>query len=160
MDLELIADRRDREELTARLEKADFHCCNETETHSRFECENDIYGRVECMFVSTRDGREMLGRCRYAADSAAGAVPVVQPTDFVVLKLMSMANQPGGSVEDEADIRSVLELHKRDRLPAWCGTLDKERIESFAAKLGQEPAVEKLFKEAFSPLPSTDMFVL
>lgn len=160
VNLELIADKRDREEVTAKLEKVNFHCCNKTEIYSRFESENDICGRVDCMFIHTRDGREMLARRRYATDSAAGAVPVAQPTDYIALKLISMANQPGGSFEDEADIRSVLELYKMDQVPTWCGSFDKERIETFAGKLGQESVVEKLFQEVFAPPPSSEMFVL
>jgi hypothetical protein len=160
MNLELIADKRDREILTAELKKINFHCSNKTEVHSRFESEKDICGRVECMFIRTRDGREMLDRRRYATDPALGVVPVVQPTDHIVLKLASMANQPGGCFEDEADIRSILESYRMDQVPEWCGVLDKERIETFAAKLGLESVVENVFKEVFEPLPSNEMFVL
>ncbi len=158
--LELIADTRDREGLTAKLEKVNFHCRNKTEICSRFESEQDICGRVECMFIHTRDGHEILDRSRHATDSVAGAVPVIQPTDYIVLKLIAMANQPEGSVDDEADIRSVLELYKRDRIPTWCGPLDKERIKTFAKKLGQELVVEKIFQEVFEPFPSNEVFVL
>jgi hypothetical protein len=160
IDLELFADKRDREELTTRFEKVNFHCCNKTDIYSRFESENDICGRVECMFTSTRDGREILDRRRYTTGPGTGTVPVVQPTDYIVLKLMSMANQPGGRVEDEADIRSVLERYQMDRMPTWCGPLDKNRIKTFAGKLGQQLVVEKIFKEAFTPVPLNEMAVL
>jgi hypothetical protein len=112
------------------------------------------------MFIRTRHGREILGRRKYSTDSAMEAVPVIQPTDYIVIKLISMTNQPGGSLEDEADIRSILELYKMEEIPAWCGSLDKERIEAFAGKLGQELVVEKLFQEVFEPLPSNKSFVL
>jgi hypothetical protein len=102
----------------------------------------------------------MLSRRRYATDPALGVIPVVQPTDYILLKLMSMVNQPGGFIEEEADIRSILESYKMNRIPAWCGALDKERIETFAGKLGRELVVERLFKEVFEPLPSREMFVL
>jgi hypothetical protein len=160
MDLEFIADVRDREEITAGLEKANFHCCYRTDVYSRFESDNDICGRVECMFIRTRYGREMIDRKRYAADATMGAVPVVTPTDYVLLKLMSMANQPEGSFEDETDIRSILELYNRDQIPSWCGSFDKERVHSFAVKHGQESVVEKLFSEVFEPSSSNEIFVL
>ena len=160
LNLDLIADKRDREGLTAKLEKVNFHCCDKSEIYSRFESEGDICGRVECMFIRTRDGREILDRRKYTTDSAMGSVPVIQPTDYIVMKLISMTNQPWGSVEDEADIRSVLELYKMGQIPTWCGPLDKERIKTFARKLGQELVVERLFQEVFEPLPSSKMFVL
>lgn len=159
-DLDLIADQRDREVITARLEKAGFHCCNETDVFSRFESEVELYSRVECMFVRTQDGRDILDRCVHATDLATGKPPVVQPTDYILLKLMAMANQPGRSAEDEADIRSVLECYNWDQVPAWCGPLDKERIESFAGRFGQKSTVEKLFQTVFEPPAPKRVFAL
>jgi len=159
-DLVFMAEQSDREKITANLAKAGFDCRNETEVFARFESEVDFFGRVECMFVRTRDGRDMLDHRMTATDSEIGTLPVVQPTDYIILKLMAIANQPEGSVEDEADIRSVLECYKLNQIPAWCGALDRGRIELFAERFGQKSTVVKLFQAVFEPPAPRRVFAL
>jgi hypothetical protein len=159
-DLDLLADHCDREKITGILEKLDFQCRHETDVFAQFDSELGIYGSVDCMFVRTEDGRDILGRRVYVNDSAMGTVPVVQPTDYIVLKLMAMANQPGRSAGDEADIRSVLECYRLDQIPSWCGPPDKERIEDFSGRFGQEKVVKRLFREIFNAQSPGRLFVL
>jgi hypothetical protein len=159
-DLDLLADYRDVKEITAILEKLDFHCRQKTEAFAQFDSEFGIYGRVDCMFVQTQDGRDMLGRRVYVTDLVMGTVPVVQPTDYIVLKLMAMANQPERRAGDESDIRSVLDCYRLNQIPAWCGSLDRERIEKFAAKFGQEKVAKKLFQESSGTPEPGEGFVI
>lgn len=146
-DLDLLADYRDVEEITAILEKMDFRCSQKTDAFAQFDSELGIYGRVDCMFVQTRDGREMLDRRVYVTDPVMGTVPVVQPTDYIVLKLMAMANQPERGAGDENDIRSVLDCYRVNQIPSWCAPINRERIENFAIKFGQEKVMKRLFRE-------------
>ena len=75
-DLDLIADRDDQADVTRILEKLDFRCCYRTGAFARFDSELGVYGQVDCMFVQTRDGRDMLGRRVRVNDPVMGAVPV------------------------------------------------------------------------------------
>jgi hypothetical protein len=146
-DLDLLADYRDLEEIAEILEKLDFRCRQKMEVFAQFDSELGIYGRVDCMFVQTQDGRDMLGRRIFVTDPVMGKVPVVQPADYIVLKLLAMANQPERGAGDESDIRSLLDCYRLDQIPSWCGPLDRERIEKFAIKFGQEEVFKKLFQE-------------
>ena len=159
-DLDLLADYRDLEEITAILDKLDFRCRQKTEAFAQFDSELGIYGSVDCMFVQTQDGRAMLGRRVRVTDPVMGAVPVVQPTDYIVLKLMAMANQPERGAGDESDIRSVLDCYRLNQIPLWCGSLDRKRIESFSIKFGQEKVIRRLFKEATKTSASGEGFFI
>lgn len=159
-DLDLLAEYRDLEEITAVLEKMDFRCRQKTEAFAQFDSELGIYGRVDCMFVQTQDGRDMLGRRVYVTDPVMGTVPVVQPADYIVLKLMAMANQPERAAGDESDIRSVLGCYRLNQIPPWCGPLDRERIEKFAIKFGQEKVLKRLFQEASKTSTPGEGFVI
>lgn len=159
-DLDLLADYRDTEEITAILEELDFRCCQKMETFAQFDSELGIYGRVDCMFVQTQDGRDMLCRRVHVTDPVMGTVPVVQPTDYIVLKLMAMANQPERGTGDESDIRSVLECYRLKQVPSWCGPLDRERTEKFAIKFGQEKVMRRLFQRASKASAPGEGFVI
>lgn len=74
-----------------------------------------------------------------------GKHPIIQPADYIVLKLMAIANNPDRALKDEEDILNLLKLSKRELIPAHFDLLDRDRIYLFAERFGQRQRIEKLF---------------
>jgi hypothetical protein len=72
-----------------------------------------------------------------------GKYPVVQPTDYLILKMMAVANNPERSAKDEADIAAFISLLQNRQVPDAFEPLDMERIRLFADRFGQRNLIEK-----------------
>ena len=68
---------------------------------------------------------------------------MVQPTDYLILKIMAVANNPDRSEKDEADIAAFFNLMQNRQVPDIFEPLDMQRIRLFADRFGQRSLVEK-----------------
>lgn len=119
------------------MEKLGYECFQKTDSFAQFDSELGVYGRVDVMFVQSDDGKKMLAQSIVMKDDILGGHPVLQPTDFVILKLMAMANSPERSPKDEADIISVLKLADKGVWPDGLDMIDMRKIRRFAERFGQ-----------------------
>ncbi len=82
-------------------------------------------------------------------DELMGNNLVIQPSDYIVLKLMAIANNPDRSPKDDADIFEVLKLYKKKLIPKHFSPLDMDRIFLFADRFGQRMRIQELVKKLF-----------
>jgi hypothetical protein len=67
-------------------------------------------------------------------DSVMGLVPVVQPTDYAILKLMAIANNPDRKTSDLADLEVIFRAVAAGFVSPVFEQLNVSRLEQFAAK--------------------------
>ena len=96
-----------------------------TKSFAQFDSELGVLGKIDFMFVSTADGRDILERSTTVKDELLGDHPVIQPTDFIILKLMAMANNPERISKDEADILDVLKVSEENLIHEAFRKMDK-----------------------------------
>ncbi len=94
-DIDLLSDGRKRSEITAVLEQLGYTCFQHTEQFAQFDSEFGVFGKIDLMFVNTADGREILDRRVEIFDEILGNAPIIQPSDYIILKIMALANNPG-----------------------------------------------------------------
>ena len=92
--------------------------------------------------------------------SLIGNYHVIQPTDYIVLKLMAIANNPDRSQKDESDILAVMNLYKNRLIPENFKPLDMERVYLFAEKFSQKEKAQKCFDEIFDVSDKPEKFGL
>lgn len=108
------------------MEKLEYSCYQKTDAFAQFESEMGAMGYIDFMFVNTPDGLNILNRKIVVQDELLGKIPVVQPTDYIILKLMAIANNPDRSIKDEADISIFIKLCQNRRLPDHFETIRNE----------------------------------
>jgi hypothetical protein len=131
------------------MERLGYTCFQKTKSFAQFDSELGVLGRIDFMFVNTPEGRDILKRNIVIEDELLGDHPVIQPTDYIILKLMAIANNPERSSRDEADILDVLKLHGEGMISESFQELDKGRIYLYAERFGQRERVESLFDKIF-----------
>ena len=112
------------------------------------------------MFVNTVDGQEILNRSISVSDSQLGERRIIQPSDYIILKLMAIANNPNRIAQDQADIIAVLKSSNMNLIPAYFEPVNPERIRHFALKFGQEERFEKYTNVVFSKSASAETYKL
>jgi hypothetical protein len=142
-DIDLITAGRIWPKLPSDLTRLGYTCSQKTDTFVQFESELGVLGYIDFMFVNTVDGNAILKRRVEVEDELLGYCPVVQPTDYLILKLMAIANHPERSVKDEADIAAFFSLMQNRQVPEIFEPFDMERIRLFADRFGQRNLVEK-----------------
>ena len=147
-DIDLIIEGRLWPELDSIMEKLGYRCYQKTDAFAQFESEMGAMGYIDFMFVNTPDGLNILNRTIVIQDELLGKIPVVQPTDYIILKLMAIANNPDRSIKDEADISTFIKLCQNRLLPDHFEPLDMERIYLFADRFGQRKLIDKYFDQA------------
>ena len=125
------------------MDELGYECFQKTEAFAQFDSEMGILGKVDLLMVSSQDGRAILDRKVVVEDDLLGNQPVIQPTDYVILKLMAIANNPERATSDEADISVLLKLHSKHMISEIFEPLDTERLNFFAARFGQEDIIKK-----------------
>lgn len=149
-DIDLLTEGRSWSEISAMMERLGYTCYQKTHSFAQFDSELGVLGKIDFMFVNTQDGKDMIGRSLVVEDELLGKHPVIQPTDFIILKLMAIANNPDRGPKDEADIFEVLKLFKNHLIPENFGSLDMDRIFLFADRFGQRMRIEKYVKNVFA----------
>ena len=103
-DIDMLSVEQRREDVLDIMKKLGYECFQDAGSFAQFDSELGVYGKVDFMFVNTDEGRAMLERSRDFDDEVMGVVPVVQPTDYAVLKLMAIANNRDRMAHDMADL--------------------------------------------------------
>ena len=146
-DIDLLTEGRFWPRISPIMGRLGYKCFQKTDSFAQFDSEIGVYGKVDCMFVNSPEGRDILQRRVDIEDELLGDHPVIQPTDYIILKLMAIANSPERVSKDEGDILDVLKLHKEGLIPGIFGKLDRERILLFAERFGQGERAESLFNK-------------
>jgi hypothetical protein len=142
------------------MERLDYRCFQKTKTFAQFDSELGVYGKVDFMFVNSPEGKDILRRSMVMKDELLGDHPVIQPTDYIILKLMAIANNPERSSKDEGDIIEVLNLYKEGLIPGIFKKLDRKMIFIFAKRFGQVERFEILYGKAFGSAHNPKRFEL
>lgn len=159
-DIDILAEESCRSLMLSIMKRLGYDCFEQNDSFAQFDSELGVLGKIDFMFVSTPDGKEILENKIVVEDPLTGQFPVVQPTDYIVLKLMAIANNPDRSAGDEADIISVLEIYKKKQLPEQFDSIDKEKIVRFAEWFGLTQKVMNIFKDVFEKKEPGNVFFL
>ncbi len=147
-DIDLIIEGRLWPKLDSIMERLGYSCYQKTDAFAQFESELGAMGYIDFMFVNTPDGSNILNSSIVVEDVLLGKLPVIQPTDYIILKMMAIANNPDRSIKDEADISTFIELCQNRLLPDHFEPLDMDRIYLFANRFGQRKLIDKYLDQA------------
>jgi len=150
-DIDLLTEENFWPKIASLMGRLGYECYQKTDIFAQFDSELGVYGKVDFMFVSTKDGREIINRSISVKNELFGVIPVIQPSDYVILKLMAIANNPDRSIKDKSDLSGFFDLYKKNLLSKSFDDLDVDRIMLFADRFG----MEKLFKKYIT---DTDYF--
>ncbi len=143
VDIDFMADDADWEKILKIMTKSGYTCFQKSRSFAQFDSDYDIFGKVDIMLVDTAEGRDMLSRSAWIDAEIIGRIRVVQPSDYIILKLLAIANNKERRLKDESDIseffKTVREFGLSDRFEA----LDFRRIMFFAEKFGQDELIQK-----------------
>lgn len=142
-DIDLLTEENSWPKIASLMERLGYECYQKTDIFAQFDSELGVYGKVDFMFVSTKDGREIINRSISVKNELFGVIPVIQPSDYVILKLMAIANNPDRSIKDKSDLSGFFDLYKKNLLSKSFDDLDVDRIMLFADRFG----MGKLFKK-------------
>jgi hypothetical protein len=142
-DIDLLAEKKHWPKIASLMERHGYECYQKSDFFAQFDSELGVYGKVDFMFVNTQDGRNILKRSILVEDEVFGSIPVIQPSDYIILKLMAIANNPDRSIKDESDISGFLDLHKNNLLSEYFDVLDVDRILLFADRFGLRELINK-----------------
>jgi len=160
VDIDLLTEGRFWPRISSIMERLGYTCFHKTQSFAQFDSELGVLGKIDFMFVNTPEGRHILKRSIETKDELLGDHPVILPTDYIILKLMAIANNPERSLRDEGDILDVLKLDHEGLIPGIFGKLDKGRIYLFAKRFGQSERAESLFDKIFSGPNNAEKFEL
>lgn len=142
-DIDLLTHGRDWPMIANLMGKLGYDCFQKTDSFARFKSEFGVLGKIDYMFVVTPEGKKILEGRVFVEDELLGTTPVVQPTDYIILKLMAIANNPGRRAKDEADIATFFKLHEQNLIPTCFDPLDLNKILIFAERFRQGDLIKK-----------------
>jgi len=148
-DIDILTEARFWPRLSPIMKKLGYTCYQKTKSFAQFDSDMGVLGKIDFMFVSTPEGEDMLKKSILADDELIGTYHVIQPTDYIILKLMAIANNPGRSQKDEGDILAVMNLYKNRLIPENFEPLDMDRVYLFAEKFSQKEKAQRYFDEIF-----------
>ena len=150
-DIDLLTEEKYWSKIAPLMEHLGYECYQKTDAFAQFDSELGVYGKVDFMFVSTKDGRAIINRSILIKDEIFGMIPVIQPSDYVILKLMAIANNPDRSMKDKSDLSGFFDLHKKKMLSKSFDDLDVVKIMCFADRFGMGKIFKKYLKNSVSP---------
>ncbi len=159
-DIDLLTEGRFWPLISKIMERLGYRCFQKTKSFAQFDSELGVYGKIDFMFVNSPEGKGILNRSVVSKDELLGDHPVVQPTDYIILKLMAIANNPERSSKDEGDILNILKLCKQGLIPGIFNKVDKKLILVFAERFGQVERIESLLGKAFGNADKPEKFDL
>jgi len=142
-DLDLLADESDWKQINPVMKLLGYTCYQKTDSFAQFDSELGIFGKVDFMLVNSEDGRAMIRDSCSLDDALLGKIQVIQPTDYIILKLMAIANNPDRALQDESDISELVKLTNSQLLSDLFLPLNTEKIYEFADRFGQRLVVRK-----------------
>ena len=125
------------------LTLAGYTCFQKTESFAQFDSAYDVFGKVDMMFASSDVARGMIHRSILLDAELIGKVPVVQPTDYIILKLLAVANDKERLPKDEFDISAFFKGYRTFGISDKFEKIDATRIRGFAEKFGQTGLIKK-----------------
>lgn len=159
-DIDIMAEGGFRENIREILQKTGFSCFQMSKNFAQFDSEMGVYGKIDCMFVRTEAGKNIIRRKITVSDSLMGNFPVICPEDYIVLKLLAIANNPERSAGDTADIVSVLRAFREKELPEIFPAINPDSLRKYAAQFGQELLMRNLWNDVFaSSFPKRNFFL-
>jgi hypothetical protein len=150
-DIDLLTEAVYWPKIPSLMERLGYECYQKTDFFAQFDSEMGIYGKVDFMFVTTQEGRDIINRSVSIEDEIFGKIPVIQPSDYVILKLMAIANNPDRTIQDEADLSRLFDLFKNNLPPKYFDVLDVDRILLFADRFGLRGLIERYLNDNNSP---------
>ena len=154
-DIDLLIEGRVRDRLSSLMEYLGYACYQKTPSFARFDSEIAVLGSVDFLFVETEDGLTILKRSIAIEDPLLGRQAILQPTDFIVLKMMAIANNPNRLPQDEADIMAVLRLSRKGLIPEEFQDIDMEALRRFADRFGKAELLDGCIEKVGRPKPKT-----
>lgn len=145
-DIDLLTDGIHRDAIKEMMTRLGYTCYQDTDSFAQYDSDMGILGNIDFMFVSTADGKDILNRRIMVQDDLWGHISVVQPTDYIILKLMAISNNPERSLRDEADIIALINGFSENMLPDIFEELREDRLSYFAGLFGQKERVQKLLE--------------
>ena len=145
-DIDLAAEGRQADRIRMILEKLGYRCFQMTRNFGQFDSELGVLGKIDLLFLSTPEGIRMLESRAAVQDDVFGEVDVIQPTDYIILKLMAIANNPDRTAGDEADIVSVLKASEKGQIRSEFDEIDRNKILNLAERFRQTARMERLLK--------------
>jgi len=146
-DIDLLTEGRYWSLISPIMERSGYTCYQKTESFAQFDSELGVLGKIDFMFVNTPEGKDINERSIVVKDELMGNHPVIQPTDYIILKLMAIANNPERAPQDEGDILAVMKLYKNNLIPKIFDSLNKERIYQFANRFSQLKKAQSYFEK-------------
>jgi len=150
-DIDLLTEAVYWPKIPSLMERLGYECYQKTDFFAQFDSEMGIYGKVDFMFVTTQEGRDIINRSVSIEDEIFGKIPVIQPSDYAILKLMAIANNPDRTIQDEADLSRLFDLFKNNLPPKYFDVLDVDRILLFADRFGLRGLIERYLNDNNSP---------
>ncbi len=145
-DIDLAAEGRHTDRIRMILEKLGYRCFQMTRSFGQFDSEMGVLVKIDLLFLGTPEGIGMLENRVTVRDEVFGEVDVIQPTDYIILKLMAIANNPDRTAGDEADIALVLKASEKGQIRAEFHGIDSNRILKLAERFRQKERMERLLK--------------
>ncbi len=150
-DIDLLTEAVYWPKIAPLMPRLGYECYQKTDFFAQFDSEMGIYGKVDFMFVTTQEGRDIINRSVSIEDEIFGKIPVIQPSDYVILKLMAIANNPDRTIQDEADLSRLFDLLKNNLPPKYFDVLDVDRILFFADRFGLRGLIERYLSDNNPP---------
>ncbi len=155
-DIDLLCHVKHGADISRMMAGLGYHCVQKTDSFAQFNSDFGVLGKIDFMFVATADGEKILRESILVDDELLGTTPVVQPTDYVILKLMAIANNPERSAKDEADIATFFQLSHGDLLPEGFKPLDGEKILLFAERFRKRDLIERYMERYMGGSPGVN----
>lgn len=150
-DIDLLSDEQHRGTILRLMARLGYQCFQDAGSFAQFDSELGVYGKVDFLFVQSDEGRAILERTVVIRDDTLGPLPVVQPIDYAVLKLMAMANNPKRMAHDMADLELLFKASAAGLLGASFRPLDMKHLEKFARRFRVFKQVSQLLKRLPEP---------
>ena len=148
VDIDFMVDINHWNKISKIISEAGYVCFQKTDIFAQFDSDYDIFGKVDLMFANSKTGREMLQRSAFLSAELIGDIYVIQPSDYIILKLLAIANNKDRLLKDEYDISEFFKAHSKLGFSDKFEKLDISRIYNFAAKFRQTDLIKKyLIKE-------------
>ncbi len=145
-DIDIMTEYAYCDHIISLMEKSGYICFQKTRSFAQFDSELGVFGKVDFMFASTAEGKDIIKRSAMVNDELLGRHPVIQPADYIVLKLLAIANNPARSFKDDGDIIQLLQVAEKGLLPPVFDLPDKEKIYYYADRFGQRERVDNIYR--------------
>jgi len=125
-----------------------YNCFQNSDLFAQFDSDQKDLWNIDFFFVHTDDGKSMIQHSIEIENESTGTHPVIQPSDYIILKIMAIANNPGRTHRDAADIISLLRANAKTMIPKPFNRIEKDRVFQFAERFKQVQLVTDIFEKA------------